>query len=216
MAARVVCVSHATGAGGREVARVVAEGLGFVFLDEEIVARAAAREGLDPAVVADAEQRKSFLRRLLEDWGGPSMGLDQGGVGALLLTPEGGVDPSGAPAERYRTLIKDVIHETAERGDAVICSHAASFALAGRDDVLRVFVTASPWTRARRVAEERGLEREEAEKIVRFDDGARADYLKRFYEVDAELPTHYDVVVSTDALDAAQAAGVVLAAAGLR
>jgi cytidylate kinase len=95
----------------------------------------------------------------------------------------------------------------------VIASHASSFALAGRD-VLRVFVTASPETRAERVSVARGLDRRAAERVVKQEDGNRADYLKRFYGVDHELPTHYDLVVNTEVLDADEAADLIARAAG--
>jgi hypothetical protein len=43
---RVVCISHATGSGGGEVGRLVAERLGFLYVDDEIVAQAAAKGGI--------------------------------------------------------------------------------------------------------------------------------------------------------------------------
>ena len=46
MACRVVCISHSTGAGGEEVGRLAAERLDFLYVDEEIVARAAAKGGV--------------------------------------------------------------------------------------------------------------------------------------------------------------------------
>ena len=63
---RVVCISHATGAGGEEVGRLVAERLGFLYVDDDIVARAAARGGISPAAAADEERRKPLVSRLLE------------------------------------------------------------------------------------------------------------------------------------------------------
>ena len=41
----------------------------------------------------------------------------------------------------------------------------------------------------------------------------RADYLKRFYEVAEELPTHYDLVFNTDSLSIEQAAELISQAA---
>ena len=43
---RVVCISHATAAGGEAVGRLVADQLGVLCLDNEIVAQAAARAGV--------------------------------------------------------------------------------------------------------------------------------------------------------------------------
>ena len=44
---------------------------------------------------------------------------------------------------------------------------------------------------------------------MKAEDAARRDYLKRFYGVDEESPTHYDLVINTDVLSVEQAADVV-------
>jgi len=91
---------------------------------------------------------------------------------------------------------------------------AAAIPLAGRADTLRVLVTASVETRVRRVAEAgRGPD---AARFVEDNDVARADYFRRFYEVEQELPSHYDLVVNTDALSGEEAADIVIAAARRR
>ena len=136
MPTRVVTLSHATGAGGETIGRTVAKALGFRYIDEEIINLAAQKEGIDAAIVADAERRKTFLARLLAGLGDPPM-MDAAVVG--ILVPEAAMTRS----ETVRTLIVDAIHETAEGGQAVIVSHAASIPLAGRADVLRVLITAS-------------------------------------------------------------------------
>jgi cytidylate kinase len=79
--------------------------------------------------------------------------------------------------------------------------------------VLRVLITASPETRARRVAEARDIDEAEATKVVAQGDANRADYLKRFYRAPAELPTHYDLVINTDRVTPEDAASLVLSAA---
>jgi hypothetical protein len=66
VACKVVCISRTTGAGGEEIGKHVAERLGFAFADEEIIARAAARGGIDVASVADEEQRKSRVSSVLK------------------------------------------------------------------------------------------------------------------------------------------------------
>jgi cytidylate kinase len=95
----------------------------------------------------------------------------------------------------------------------VIVAHAASFALAGRPDLLRVLITAPPEVRARRLAAENGTDEAGGEKLVQESDAARTAYLKSFYGVATELPTHYDVVINTGGISAADAAEVVVTAA---
>jgi cytidylate kinase len=209
MAASVVCISRSAAAGGEEIGRLVAERLGFRFVDEEIVARAAEREGLDVKDVASAEQRKGWLARFFEGGGG-GRSPEMAGFGIFGTLGPGHLGSS----EAYRELIKDAILQTAEQGSVVIVAHAASYALAGREDVLRVFVTASPAVRSRRLAEALGVDEEAAIKKVKESDAARADYLKRFYEIDHELPTHYDLVVNTERLGTDQAVVLVSQAAG--
>ena len=192
----------------REVARGVAERLGFALVDEEIVLRAAAEAGVEPRVVADAEKRRSFMDRAL---GALSSNTDLSyglaGVGGFT-TPEGPV------SDELRDLIQVAIEETAVRGSAVIVSHAASHALASQPGVLRVLVTASPSIRRARVASERDLNEKDAARAVDESDAGRADYLKRFYGVKSELPTQYDVVVNTDRLLPQEAASLIALAAG--
>lgn len=202
MGARVVGISYTVGAGGDEIGRAVAEQLGFRFVDEEIITGAAEKAGVEPGELADAEQRKGFLVRFVD-----GLGMSAG-AGTVGYVPDLG---DLGKSEDFRALIREAIQETAERGDVVIASHAASMALAGRDDLLRVLVTASPDTRVKRVAE-RG--ERDAQKVVKEQDAARADYLRRFHRIDRELPTHYDLVVNTDGLTQDQAADIVAHAVG--
>ncbi len=196
MACRVVCISHATGAGGEEVGRLVAEQLGYLYVDDEIVARAAAKGGIGPGDVADEERRKSVAARVLDalaQGGGEAWAL--GGVG----TPRAGPELS---SDDLRALIREAIEQTAARGNVVIVAHAASHVVSHGPEALRVLVTASPSTRAARLGDE-------GARKVKDEDAARRDYLKRFYDVDEESPTHYDLVINTDVLSVEQAADVV-------
>jgi len=87
-------------------------------------------------------------------------------------------------------------------------------ALAGVDGVVRVLVTASADTRARRLVGGGSLDEKEAARAVKTSDRDRRDYFKRFYQIGEELPTHYDVVVNTDALGPEQTVKLIVTAAG--
>ncbi len=203
MTRKLVCISHAEGAAGEEVGRLVADRLGFVYVDEEIVARAAARGGIDPADVADAERRKSLVERVL-------LGLAQGGSEAWAGFAAPGRERASDDA---RAFILEAIEQTAARGRAVIVAHAASYAVGRDTDALRVLVTASPDTRAARIVSAKGLVQAEGTRAVNDSDAGRADYLKRFYGISEESPTHYDLVVNTDAVSVEQAAELISMAA---
>jgi cytidylate kinase len=209
MTRNVVCISRTTGAGGETVGRLVAERLGFAYVDEDIILVASRKAGVDPSVVAKAEERAPLLDRILD-----ALTVE----GAVTLVAGGAYYMSGSTAappapveENLRALIRQTIEEVAARGRVVIVAHAASYALGQRSDVLRVLVTASPATRAERLTL---LDTKDAAKAVRESDREREQYLRRFYDVREETPLHYDLVVNTDTLPAEQAVAAIVGAAG--
>jgi hypothetical protein len=183
----------------------VAERLNYLYVDDEIVARAAGEGGIDPAEVADEERRKSLAARILE-------AMAQSGEAWALASGESPRPGAALHSEHVRALIRETIGQTAARGKAVIVAHGASHAVSAAPDVLRVLVTASPETRIARIGELKGLDRARAARELKDSDAARRDYLRRFYEIDEELPTHYDLVVNTDRLTVEEAARLVVQA----
>jgi cytidylate kinase len=195
----VVCISRALGAGGEEVGWLVAERLGFHYVDERVLASAASRAGVDIERIAEEEQRSAEPAGLLEPGG------------AVTAPPDPADDLS---SEAVRELIRDAIQDISARGNAVIVAHAASFAVGRQPHALRVLVTAPDEIRAKRLRAVGGLSEEQAITAVRDSDRDRSDYLARFYGVDAELPTHYDLVLNTDTISFEDAADLVAHAAG--
>lgn len=202
LAANVICMSCELGSGGELVGLLVAEELGFTFVDEEIITRAAAEAGLHPAAVRVEEERRSLARRAFDALA--ASGPELPGGGAVLPTPD--------QSAEIRNYIRDAIVDTAARGEVVIVAHAASFAVSPSPTTLRLLVAGTPAVRARRLAGE-GRDEGDAARAVESSDESRRDYLKRFYGVERELPTHYDLVLNTDHLDADRAAAIVVRAA---
>ena len=174
----VVTVARTAGAHGEEIARGIAAELGFRYIDSEIITRAAEAVGWRPEDVAKAEGRQSLIQKIMLGLASASYGAD-GGVTMPVLTPDPGIEH----------VIVDTVKAIAAEGKAVIVAHGASVALAERDDVLRVFVTASPGVRAERAG---------GEKVVRDSDKARAAFFSRFFGLHEE--PLYDVVLNTDSV----------------
>ena len=215
MSFEVVCISRTDGARGEAVAQLVAERLGYQYIDDQIIARAAELAKVDPAVIAATEQRQSLLDRLIA-----KLVVAQEAIGPMALdTFPVGVGASGitlggqTATDDLRSLIRAAIHEVAKLGRVVIVSHASSMALAFVEGVLRVLVTASAVTRARRVGASAGMSEADATAAIAEADRNRQDYFRRFYEIREEQSTHYDLVINTDVLSAEQAASLVVFAA---
>lgn len=218
MSCRVVCVSRTIAARGEAVGQLVAARLGFRYVDEQIIARAGELAQVNPALVAAAEQRQPLLQRLVEKLAVAQEMIGPVALGALLPVGSAFTGPTGSKVapEDARTLIRAAIHEVAMRGQAVIVAHAASMALASVEGVLRVFVTASAETRARRLVESEGMSEADATSLVAQSDRNRQDYFRRFYDIREERITHYDLVLNTDVFTAEEAGDLIAFAARTR
>jgi len=211
MAYRVVCISRMAAAGGEPIGRLVADRLGFRYVDDEVIAVAAERAGLEPAVLEAEEHHKSLLARLMDALIAPPtesvgyLGSGRGGYYGDDTAP-----PTVAPAGGLRRFIQSAIVEIAHQGRVVIVAHAASLALAREADALRVLVVASRETRINRLwVPNKLVSEEEYAKAIAESDRERQQYLARFYDVDHESPTLYDLVINTDRLTVDEAVAAV-------
>lgn len=210
MSRRVICISRVLGAGGHEVGRKVADKLGYQLVDEEIVQRAAESSGVSVADLTDSERRMKVMDRLTRNLAASGGAAGLMGSGAVIFDMP---TPNVPDPKSLRALIQKSIHETAERGNVVIVSHAASYALTGDQNVLRVLVTASPEIRTDRIAQNMSLDAKKAAKAIASSDADRAAYLKRFYGASDELATHYDLALNSDCLSLEQISDLIVSAA---
>jgi cytidylate kinase len=202
MDCRVIGISRSLGAGGEEVARLVADKLGFRLVDDEIIARAAEKAGVTPASMEKVERSPSLIERILKYMGTAPV---EAGFGAYI-------PPAVGASESYEGIITSVIREVAAAGNVVILAHGASIPLAGTPGLLRVLVTGSSEARAARLASA-GSDSGKARKQIEESDAQRREYLQRFYDVRQESPSHYDLIVNTDTITPASAAALIGAAA---
>jgi cytidylate kinase len=198
-----ISISRALGAGGEEVARAVAQKTGFRLLDDEIIAAASEKAGVSPVTIARVERSPSLIDRILKHLGTVPI---EAGHGAYTPVPV-------QANESYEGLIAEVIREVAQAGKAVILAHGGSIALRDTPGVFRALVTGSQPVRAERYAAITGMKDAECRKAIEKSDRERGDYLLRFYDVEHELPTHYDLVVNTDRISSDAAAALIVAAA---
>jgi cytidylate kinase len=183
----VICISHALGSRGEEIGRLLADELGLRYVDDEIIEMAAEADHALPEAVAMAESRHA----------GREIEVDFNRF---------------EHTDSVRELIRGAVVSTADEGGVVIVAHAACFALADREDVLRIHVTGSPDRRSERLHSRYGLSPKDAVDRVKDSDADRDAYLKDAFGIRHDSPTHYDFVVNTDRLDTPTAACAIAAA----
>jgi cytidylate kinase len=205
----LITISRQYGAGGSEVARRVAEALGWRLVDNELVERVAVRAGLAPEDVAKWEERAStFVERLARAL--------VAATPEMAIPPEaGGLVPQLGEADLVR-ITESVVAEVAAEGRVVLVGRAAPAVLAQRIDALHVKLVAPKSDRVEAVAARLGLSPQQAAEAVDESDGTRARYHRQYYQRDWNDPVNYHLVLNTGTLGLAGATDLIVAEAKRR
>jgi CMP/dCMP kinase len=205
----LITISRQFGAGGSEVARRVAQALGWRVVDNELVEEVASLAGLPPETVAEREERAaSFTERLARTLAASA---------PELLPPPvpGGTVPELQEADLVR-LTERVVAEAAAKGKLVLVGRAATAVLARERDCLHVRLVAPKAYRIAAAADRLGLGADQAAAAVDESDAARARYHRQYYQRDWNDPVNYHLVVNTGALGLEGASAVIIAEARRR
>jgi cytidylate kinase len=225
----VITVSGAIGSGAREIAELAARQSGLDYVDREILARAAQSLGVSVTAVEQRDERpatlgerlasmlRTFLERSAVAGGDPALGPE--GLGIVLSRRYGdimGESPSEPPdvdERRYIDTITGVIEALAQSGNVVLLGRGSPIILRDRSDSLHVLTTAPQDLRVRRVALRDEMPLEEATRRVHDSDRGRVAFHRKFFKVDADDPSLFDLVIHTGRLPYEVAADLVVKAA---
>jgi len=203
----LITISRQYGAGGSEVARRVAEALGWRLVDNDLVERIAARAGLSSEEVAGIEERTpSFIERLAQVLATAT---------PELFPPTTGTVPELSEATLVR-ITEAVVTEAAAQGRAVLVGRSAPAVLARERDALHVKLVASRPFRIRVAAARLGLELKDAERVTQQTDAQRERYHREHYAREWSDPVGYHMVLNTERLGYEGAAAIIVAEAGRR
>lgn len=199
----LITISRQYGAGGSEVARLVAAGLGWHVVDNELIEQVAARAGLQPEDVAEREERvPTFAERLSRTLAAATPEL-------FPLPRSGGTLSPLEEADLVR-ITETVVAEAAERGKVVLVGRAAPAVLARRTDALHVKVVASKAYRIGVAAKRLNIPHARAVETLEENDRMRGRYHREYYQRDWHDPVNYHMVLNTEALEMQGAADVIV------
>jgi cytidylate kinase len=201
----LITISRQYGAGGSEVARRVAEALGWRLVDNELVGQVAARAGLPADEVAELDERvPTFIERLARTLAAATP--------ELFPPPQGGAVVPSAESDLVR-ITERVVAEIAEQGRVVLVGRAAPAVLARRTDALHVKVVAPKQYRIEVAAARLGVPAAKAAEILEETDRMRVRYTKEYYHRDWNDPANYHMVLNTEALGMEGAVELIVAMA---
>ena len=174
----LVSVSREEGSWGGDVARGLAERLGYRLLDRKaLLAEAEAYGGISPSAPELDEKRPGFWERLDQE------------------------------RRRYNLLLRTVVYTVALGDNVVFLGRGTGMLLRDVEHALRVLVTCPVPLRVARIME-RGaggrpgpMTREQAEEIVRRADRDRAGYVRYLFQADWLDPLHHSIVLNTAVIE---------------
>jgi len=183
----VITISRQMGSGGRMIAEIVAQKLGWRLVGKELITEAARKSGADESKI-----ERVFERRLsLQD--------------RITFRER---------SEKYIDSIRHVIAGVVEEGNVVILGRGAHVIMQGDPRIFRVHLVADLEVRIARIAEQYNLKgkagRQEARRMVINSDYARTAYHNYLFEAEWNDPLLQDLVINTTALKIEQAADTVL------
>lgn len=170
---RVITIEREYGSGGGEIAQKLAARLGWKLWDQLLTQEIAQRMECDCRVVEPIEERKDpGYYRLLRAF---MRGSFEGSANAARFKT---VD-----TDCVRDVVKKLVPEIAREGNCVIVGRGSAYYLCSRPDAFHVFIYAPFPERVRRL-QASGKTEQEAEELAESVDRDRADFIKRYFNVD--------------------------------
>lgn len=183
----ILTISNEYGCGAVAIARATAAELGYAVIDRELPTVVAKRLNVLPDDIEGREDREpSLVERMLST-------LES-------ATPEAGISVEPRFDETLFRGVQAAVREFAARGNVVLIGRGAGLVLAGRSDVLRVFVHAPREWRVARVARESGASEKLAASEVDRIDRARRAYVRDWYAAHFGDPALYDLSLNAATL----------------
>jgi len=185
-----ITISRQTGSGGEEIARLLAEQMGWQLYDKEI---------LDYM----AENMKVHVK-VLESVDEKTIGWIRDTIAPLFSTER---TPHVEQMTYYKHLCH-VLHILAQHGQAILVGRAAGLILP-REKGLTVRIVAPFEVRCERYARQYGMSVEDARMIVAKTDANQAAFAREFVGKDLEDPEHYDLICNTERFSPESAAKII-------
>lgn len=185
-----IAVSRQLGSQGNELGEALASKLGYQLYDREIVEYIAER----------ANVRVAAVRSLGETWYNKAHDWIAGTVDRRFLA-----------CDEYVRHLVEVVTALASLGPSVFLGRGVGFFLPPERG-LRIRVVAPLDQRIRHTAEQEGLNRVEAGKLVAQSDTSKRNFIRTYFRVDLCDPVNHDLCLNLGAMSMDQALAACLAA----
>lgn len=197
----VITISHQFGSGGAQIGQKLAEALNFLYLDRELITRAAEKLGVlaDHLITRD-EKALSTLETFLNAYSySDSVILD--------------IDRSDVDFLRDEDIFKaeyEIITTIASEKPVIVLGRGGSYILRKHPKHVSIYLHGDINDRIKRIIEKNGLSEEDALKLVQTKDKERLRYIQKFTKEDLYNANMYDIAFNTSRLEPQQTVQFIL------
>lgn len=182
----VITISRQFGAGGITLGKMVADELGYIFADNNIVQRVAKEANVSTNWVESFEKEAgSKFSRFISSM------VSKRWVDRVLGDERGYLDE-----QIYLDYLVLIIAQLADEGDVVILGRGSQYILDDHPDAVHVFLGSDLENRIKFMMDHHGMDRKKAERTVNNEDRRRVSLYKRLGKTDYEDPRLYDLVLN--------------------
>ena len=183
---KVVTIEREFGSGGPQIAKLLAERLGWKLWDQLLTSEIARAAQCDRSQVAEREERMDPLYyRLLKSF---LRGSFEGSLNVYRLKL--------LDADTIFRLTQRIVREAAAAGNCVIVGRGSAFFLENRKDAFHVFLYAPYEDKIRRLVAS-GTTEAEAIRQVDTVDQDRADFIKKYFDKVWPCRTRYHLMINS-------------------
>jgi cytidylate kinase len=199
----VITIARQFGAGGKTLGSRVAEKLGYVLIDEQIVEMVAKEADVSSDLVdfiAQETGSEGILKRLVRKIGP----FNKGYVETAYEEKPGYID-----GDLYISLLHKVISTIAEQDNVVLIGRGGQYILAERPDTFHFLMVANAENRIKFMMEQYNIDRKRAQTVIDKQNKRRLNLYRYFARTDYDQPELYHMVFNMNLLkldDAVQAA----------
>lgn len=173
---RIITIAREYGSGGRLIAQKVAQKVGLVYYDNEVIDLAAREMGMDvDAIRKVAEQKSSSFMYTMSS-----------SAFSLPLN------------DQVFVMQSKIIRHLANHDSCIIVNGCADYILEDYDDVLSIFIHASLESRIRRVKEDYQEVHDDYKKYVTKRDKGRSNYYNYYTTKKWGHLKNFDLTINSD------------------
>ena len=173
---KIITIAREYGSGGRLIAQRVAEKLGIVYYDNEIIDLAAKELGFDIDTIRKAAEEKSS---------------------SFMYTMSSSAFTLPLNDQVFTTQSK-IIRHLAKHDSCIIVNGCADYVLEDYDHVLTVFIHAPLESRMRRVKEDYKEVNEDVKQYVMKKDKRRSNYYNYYTTKKSGQLNNFDLTINSD------------------